>query len=345
MPRRMLSAARLLLLAATMLIGSGTVAMAAAGAPYPIAAADRAGQCLKRVAFGLVEATTTGCLTSDGTGRWGPGDAVRINGLPLPVVPGTRLALYEPSAAAPGGRLETRQPTRFSIDGRGRVCVGGVACATGEVPVSTTGLAGCFSLADVPYWVLEKDGDWAWYASWRVHGVRRTVRAGLGQRWSPSRFDLMGAACDIGPYRTARGAIAAANGERRLVLPDEPAIALRVAGAGAPPKLVVTGPDGRRIASPRAPGDIDDDSHVLVEDPQQRVTHLVIERPEPGRWTIATQRGFSITGVQRAETVEPPTIVADVGVRRGRYVLAYAHAVTGGRSRSSSAATATARPR
>jgi hypothetical protein len=226
------------------------------------------------------------------------------------------------------GWLETRQPARFNVDGRGSVCVGGVACATGEVTVSTTGLAGCFSLADVPYWVLVKDGDWAWYAPWRVHWERRSwsVRAGLGQRWSPSRFDLMGSACDVGPYRAVRAAIASQSGERRLDLPNEPAVALRVEGTGAPPKVVVTGPDGRRIGSPTAAARIDEGSHVIVEDPREDVTHVVIARPEPGRWTIAPRRGSEITGLTKAQTLEHPTVVADVGFRRGRYVLAYAHA-------------------
>src|SRR5206468_12525218 len=49
------------------------------------------GECKKQVAFGLVEATTSGCLTEVASNRWESTDTVNVNGLPLPVVPGTKL--------------------------------------------------------------------------------------------------------------------------------------------------------------------------------------------------------------------------------------------------------------
>ena len=230
------------------------------------------------------------------------------------------------------GWIETRQPVRFNVDGRGSVCVAKVACATGEITVSTVGLAGCFSLADIPYWVLVKDSNWVWYAAWRVHWERRTlsVRGGLGYRWSPARFDVMGNSCDVGPYRAVRIAAAAAQGGHRLTLRDEPLVALRVEGRAAPPKLVITGPGGRRIVSPSGAGDIEDDSHVIVEEPAERVTHVLIAEPRAGTWTIDTQPGSSpIVDVRRAETDEPSTVVADVGGRGRSRVLGYSYVAEG----------------
>jgi hypothetical protein len=66
------------------------------------------GTCEKRVAFGLVEATTAGCLTEVEPERWESTDTVTLNGLPLPMAPGTRLVLSSPSERAPGGSLSVR---------------------------------------------------------------------------------------------------------------------------------------------------------------------------------------------------------------------------------------------
>ena len=211
-------------------------------------------------------------------------------------------------SASVDGWIETRQPVRFNVDGRGSVCVAKVACAKGEITVSTVGLAGCFSLAEIPYWVLVKDSNWVWHAAWRVHWERRTltVSGGLGYRWSPAKLDVMGDSCDVGRYRAVRLGAAAAQGGHRLTLPDEPMVALRVEGTSAPPKLVITGPGGRRIVSPSEAGDIEDDRHVIVEEPAERATHVLIADPRAGTWTLDTQPGSSaIADVRRAETDEP----------------------------------------
>jgi hypothetical protein len=235
-------------------------------------------------------------------------------------------------SAAVDGWIETRQPVRFNVDGRGRVCLASVACAEGVITVSTVGLAGCFSLAAIPYPVLVKDANWAWYAPWRVHWEQRTlqVSGGMGYAWSAPKPDVLGNSCDVGPYRAARVAAAAAQGGRRLRLRDQGLVALRIEGTTAPPKLVITGPDGRRIVSPSEAGDIVDGSHVIVEEPAERATHVLIVKPRAGSWTIETQPGSSpIADVRRAGTDEPATVVGRVGGRGSSRVLGYAYAVEG----------------
>ena len=71
--------------------------------------------CEKRVAFGVVEATTAGCLTQSQPQRWESTDTVTVNGLALPVAPGTRLVLSGPSEDAPGGRLSVE--TEIKLEG------------------------------------------------------------------------------------------------------------------------------------------------------------------------------------------------------------------------------------
>jgi hypothetical protein len=57
------------------------------------------------VSFGLIEATTSGCLDEVSPGRWETVNTVTLNGIPLTPAPGTKLALVAPTQAAPGGQL------------------------------------------------------------------------------------------------------------------------------------------------------------------------------------------------------------------------------------------------
>ena len=235
-------------------------------------------------------------------------------------------------SAAVDGWLETRQPVRFNVDGRGSVCLASVACAEGVITVSTVGLAGCFTLLEFSEPFLVFDSDWSPLFFWRVHWERRTSRvsAGMGYAWSPAKLDVMGNSCDVGPYRAVRLAARAAQDGRRLRLPREALVALRVEGTTAPPKLVITGPDGRRIVSPSEAGDIVEGSHVIVEEPAERATHVLIVEPRAGTWTLETQPGSSpIADVRRADADAPATVVGGVGGRGSSRVLGYAYAVDG----------------
>jgi hypothetical protein len=94
---------------------------------------------------------------------------------------------------------------------------------------------------------------------------------------------------------------------------------------------VTTGPGVRWIVSPTEAGAIEDGRYAIVEEPAERVTHVLIAEPRAGGWTVETQPGSSpIAEVRRAETDEPPTVVADVGGRGDSRVLGYAY-VAGGR--------------
>lgn len=90
-----------------------------------------------------------------------------------------KVASIEGSTA---GWIEARTPPRFNVDGSGKVCVLSVACLSGEVTASSDGLAGCFTLMEGDLWELVKDGDWAWYAPFRLHWELRhwRVRRGAG---------------------------------------------------------------------------------------------------------------------------------------------------------------------
>jgi hypothetical protein len=230
------------------------------------------------------------------------------------------------------GWIETRIPVRFTVDGRGSVCVAKVACLTGEVTVSNVGVGGCFTISNFTYYVLVKDHDWKWYAPWRSHWESRTVRlaAGLGYKWGARGPDVLGNSCDLGPYRAARSAVVSAAGDRTVIFGREPGVGVRLKGVTAPPEVVLVGPDGRRISTPAALGRIDQGDSVIAKDPETRVTEVLVAHPTPGRWTIHPKPGSSkIAGVELSQTEEPPTVIADVGGHGRHRVLGYTYSTEG----------------
>ncbi len=86
------------------LVGLGPAAASAAVARRDAGAA----QCSTDVTFGLIEATTGGCLNQVSPGTWDTSDTVNLNGVPLTPAPGTAFVLTAPTAGSPGGRLSVR---------------------------------------------------------------------------------------------------------------------------------------------------------------------------------------------------------------------------------------------
>ena len=85
------------------LSGVGNLVTPAAAAPAPRAAAAA---CTDNVSFGLIRATTAGCLLDQtGPGKWETTSTVTVNGIPLTPTAGTTFVLQDATAAPPGGQL------------------------------------------------------------------------------------------------------------------------------------------------------------------------------------------------------------------------------------------------
>jgi hypothetical protein len=226
------------------------------------------------------------------------------------------------------GWIEARNPVRFNVDGSGRVCVAKVACLGGEVTASSAGLAGCFTILEGDVWEAVKNSDWQWYAPWRVHWVQRhwRVRGGAGIRWAGGGVNLMGDSCDVGPYRAARSARAAAGGATTLhVAAGAPALMLQVQGKSAPPSAELIAPNGTRYASPKAAAKIVPNHELFVKDRLNNTTEVMIAHPAGGTWKIRPLRGSSITAVREASIDDPPIVEAGVGGRGEKRILAYSY--------------------
>jgi hypothetical protein len=100
----------LVVCAAAWLVGCVAMTPAAAfGAQGPPPVGSEApGPCSQDVTFALIQATTTGCLEQVSPEQWQTSDAIKLNGVPLVPVLGTKLILTGPSTASPGGQLSVR---------------------------------------------------------------------------------------------------------------------------------------------------------------------------------------------------------------------------------------------
>jgi hypothetical protein len=211
------------------------------------------------------------------------------------------------------GWVEARSPARFNVSGSARVCVGSKGCASGELVVSSTGLAGCVTLAggEIP-WVEFTET----YPYYRKTTKRAEIRAGVGYRWSPAKLDVMAESCDIGPYRQVRAArVAGAQAsEETVTLPrGELAVAVRLVGEDAPPRVRLVGPDDRTIEAGDPEGAIEPSGHAVSMDPEEKTTSILIARPAAGRWRIVPLPDSpAIATTSVAETLEPPVAVARV---------------------------------
>ena len=133
------------------------------------------------------------------------------------------------------------------------------------------------------------------------HGFGPDV--GFGYTWGKGLggVSFVGGSCSLGGWREERSASAAQTGPVRVpVRRGLRQLAVRLNGAGGPPAVVVTAPDGRQIASVPTPDGVVDARTLLVQDPDTSATYLIVDAPARGRWTIAPQAGPAIAAVATA---------------------------------------------
>jgi hypothetical protein len=218
------------------------------------------------------------------------------------------------------GWIEARTPLRFNVDGSGKVCVIAVICTSGEVTVSSVGIAGCVTILEGSYWTLE--GDF-FHLHWVEHHWR--IRAGLGLRWGGSA-DVMGDSCDVGPYRAARSARASAAGVFTIKVPrDDNALVLKAQGAQKAPAVELTAPDGTTYISPQGRGKLIRNRDLFYKDPRTHATQVMIARPAPGDWKVRPLAGSTITGIEQAQVDTRPTVEASVLGRGEHRILRYVY--------------------
>lgn len=226
---------------------------------------------------------------------------------------------------------------RFLVQGYLQACLG-VLCARADALVSNIGMAGCLDLGEIKYWVLVRDADWAWYAWWRLHWEERVVKlkSGFAYTWNPSSFSLLGDNCDFGRWTPKRNSYGESFGRlQQLGLPtglegtraqtaantvtiskSTPAIALKVRGNGAAPKVKVTGPDGSVAQSdPGAPSAKSEGKWFVAENDTDNSTSVLLINPAAGDWSVQPLEGSTtqIVTVETSAYEGTPQIIGGVG--------------------------------
>jgi len=105
-------------------------------------------------------------------------------------------------------------------------------------------------------------------------------------------------------------------------------VTIRVHGDGAPPKVDLVSPDGRRISVPDRPGgELVKDSHLIAENPADATTTIMVAHPAAGTWRIEPRAGSArVTAVDHADARPQPTVVGGVGGKRYARTFGYAYA-------------------
>ncbi len=183
-----------------------------------------------------------------------------------------------------GARLEQRNswgsPDGFNIEALGQVNFFGLR-ASAEGVFSSTGYAVC----------LGRPGE----------------RFGFGREWfEPVQSWSDG--CDVGPFRTSASAAQAGTRTFR-VESGRKLVILAARGAGAPPKIVVSGP-GRTIRTPDGPGALNTAQAMLAQDTTANTTYVALFSPPAGTWRVT-----GASDVRVADGLPPVRVSARV--RRG----------------------------
>jgi len=207
------------------------------------------------------------------------------------------------------GFLDTNSPIRFSVAGNLNGCVSNV-CLGFSGAVSSRGVAACAELNAGVF----------------------TVSSGFSYIWDSRTLNVMFASCSVGDAKIAspaeaRSARAAGSEDTRSfgVAAKQPLTVVQVHGVDAAPDLVLSGPDGRTITTPRgAPGKLVKGDYWMVKDEDQKTTSVMVFDPPAGDWQIAPQSGSRLTGDVLQGAYDPaPEVHARVRAKGASKVLSY----------------------
>ena len=208
-------------------------------------------------------------------------------------------------------------------------CVAGI-----EVLVSSKAAAGC------------AEGGLAEPA--RPSGTRSP--RGLAYRWVEG-FAIF-AGCDLSPYKAAVGKAAAQRAMRGGgslgfdVPPGAGQVNVAIAGAGAAPRVTITGPGGETVTSAATPGGTaTGTAGIVTQDEADATAYAALPKPRAGHWTVAPGARLGggdpgLAGALAGEAEDPGAGEACRGRQAEAALLAAARSTASGCSSSSAAGSA-----
>ena len=156
-------------------------------------------------------------------------------------------------------------------------------------------------------------------------GAKVSVSAGAAYIWSNGGFDLF-AGCNLKPYKSVAAAQASATSATFKIPKGLPEANVRIAGQGAPPRVVLTAPDGAKLSSPNPPSASAQNAlGALGPSDYAEASYAALPKPEAGTWRVDLLAGSAqIQGVSVADGLPGVKASARVRKRKGRKrVLAY----------------------
>lgn len=224
---------------------------------------------------------------------------------------------------------------QYAVSGSVHACISILGCAEGSAVVSNLGVAGCITITSTiqsPDLIITL-GDPP-----TIGFDTRTLylTAGVGYRWGASWPDIFGGSCDLSPYTPTRPfARDARAGEiSQRVAPNTAALSWRIHGTHGPPKIVIRGPHGTTITSSARAAEQSKGHWMLVENPANGTTNVLLIHPAAGTWTVNGIGGGASapTTIDQAAAEVPPTLAAGVRGTGPTRTLEMAYAVPVGAS-------------
>jgi hypothetical protein len=188
---------------------------------------------------------------------------------------------------------------QFNIEAGADLCIDikvYSGCRGGSVVLSSRGMGGCVSL---------------WFAD-----------VGGGIYWSGGG-KIFFRSCDVGPFRATLSRASADGSFGVSVGRDAPFEAFEVVGRDAAPNVELSGPGGRRIATPEG-GFLDTaEAAIWRGSGDDKSTWVLLPRAAAGSWTITPAEGSAIASVRSAHGLAEPSVRAHVTGKGRKRALAY----------------------
>ena len=167
------------------------------------------------------------------------------------------------------------------------------------------------------------------------HGFGPDV--GFGYGWGSGAPHIFASSCNVGDWvvgGTTRQIGAPTFGSFGIA-GGQPAAVFSVVGSLAPPRAILTGPDGATVAAtPDNPfGGIDDGKVLLFQNHEDRTTYIAVEDPAGGLYRLSLKAGSAPAVVFRsAQSLAAPAVRARVDGRGRRRALRWSFTPVSGRS-------------
>lgn len=206
----------------------------------------------------------------------------------------------------------------FQLDGYSLVYLNGPRIYA-ESTINNWGFAACASAeANGKITVGSFDISWDFKAS-----------GGVAYSWPDSQNKLGtvgafgGGSCGLDEYRTLPnqlkpGARASASKRTFFIGKGLSQTSLAFRGRGGAPKVILQSPSGKTYTTPADLRPVSEPGHVILQQPAEQATTVLLADPEPGRWTVTTpQNSVEVIDAKYANPL--PDIDVDAKVTGSGY--------------------------